>query len=250
MTGCFTSCLQDNPSLLQTTRAAEFTLKLPLICLCPQRQQLLYISLSCCTSPFSYWHSSPAVLLLMFFIASVVHRSDYTYRGGYHYRYQPPGIPPPVVYRPFPLSPLVTYHRPPVPALPYHHRFKGPVAPRTQHIDMGFYSPPVVYQPRQSFKGHFPHKLKGSCPTSLVPTLSSAPVIPLPTIPPAPNPTVQLTVPAATPAQLTTITPEAPPVEISAPVTLLVSTQSGFTTTVNAVETGRTLPARFAWMFL
>lgn len=185
-----------------------------------------------------------AVLLLMFFITSVVHRSDYTYRRGYHYRYQPPGIPPPVVYRPFPLSPPVTYHSPP--ALPYHHSFKGPVAPQTHHIYTGFYSPPVVYQPHQRFKGHFPSKPKGCCPTNLVPTLSSAPVVPLPTIPPAPNPTVQLTLPATSPAQLTTITPEAPPVETSAPVTLAVSTQSGFTTTVSAVETGRTLPARFA----
>ena len=175
----------------------------------------------------------------MLFIASVVHRSDYTYRGGYHYRYQPPGIPPPVVYRPFPLSPPITYHRPPVPPLPYNHRFKGPVTPQTPHIYTSIVSPPVVYQPHQRFKGHFPYKLRGSCPTNLVPSLSSAPMVPPPTLPPAPNPTVQLTPADAPPAQLTTITPEAPALETSVAVTLPVSTQSDFTTTVSAVETGR-----------
>ncbi|CAF90336.1 unnamed protein product, partial [Tetraodon nigroviridis] len=160
-----------------------------------------------------------------------IHRSDYTYRGGYHYRYQPPGIPPPVVYRPFLLSPPVTYHRPPGPALSYHHRFKGPVAPQTHYVYTGLFSPPDFYQPHQSFKSHFSYKPKASCPKNLVPTFSSAPVAPLPTIPSPPNPTVQLTTP---PAPLATITPEVLPVETSAPATLSVST---FTTTVSAVET-------------
>ncbi|XP_056872747.1 matrilin-3a isoform X1 [Takifugu flavidus] len=160
-----------------------------------------------------------------------IHRSDYTYRGGYHYRYQPPGISPPVVYPPFPLSPPVIYHRPPVPALPYHHAFKGPVAP------------PVVYQPRQRFKGHLPYNLRGPCRTNPAPTLPSAPVVPLPALPPAPQPAL----PATPAAQLAIVTPEvaataaaaaAAPVETSAPVTLPVSTQSGFTTTASAVETG------------
>lgn len=156
------------------------------------------------------------VLLLMFFITSVVHRSDYTYRGGYHYRFRPPGIAPPVVYPPFPLSPPVFYHRAPVPSLPYHHRFKGPGAPHTHRIYTGA-SPPVVYQPRQRFKGHLPSNLRGPCPTNPAPTLPSGPVAPL-----------------------ATVTPEVAPVETSAPGTLPVSTQSGFTTPASAVETGRT----------
>lgn len=184
-----------------------------------------------------------AVLLLMVFITSVVHRSDYTYRGGYHYRYQPPGSSPPVVYRPFPLSPPVTYHRPPVPALPYHHRFKGPVAPQTHRIYTGL-PPAVVYQPRHRVKGDLPYKLKGACPINPTPTLPTAPVVPLPALPPAPEPTVQSTLPATPAAQLATVTPEV--AETSSPVTLPVSTHSGFTTTVSAVETGRTLPVRFA----
>lgn len=188
-----------------------------------------------------------AVLLLTLFIASVVHRSDYAYRGRYHYSYQPRGIPPPVVYQALPLSPLVTYYRPPLPALPYHHRFKGPAAPQTHHIYTGLYSPPVVYQPHQRFQGHFPYKLKGSCPTNPVPTISSALQVPPPTIPPAPSPAMQLTLPAIPSTQLPTTMPEAPPVETSGPVALPFTTQSSFTsTTVSAVETGRILPARFA----
>ncbi|CAB1445161.1 unnamed protein product [Pleuronectes platessa] len=66
-----------------------------------------------------------------------IHRSDYTYRGGYHYHYQPPRIPPPVVYHPVPLSPPVTYHRSFIPMPPYHHRFSGPVAPHMHHIPHG-----------------------------------------------------------------------------------------------------------------
>nr|XP_046229940.1 matrilin-3a isoform X2 [Scatophagus argus]XP_046229941.1 matrilin-3a isoform X2 [Scatophagus argus] len=166
-----------------------------------------------------------------------IHRSDYTYRGGYHYHYQPPRIPPPVVYRPIPLSPPVTYHRPSVPMPPYHHRFKGPVAPHMHHIYKGL-SPPVAHHPHQRLKGLFPYKLKGPCPTKADPTI---PVVHLPTLPTLSEPTVLPTLPATTMAPLTTMMPvvvtTVAPVETTAPVTLPVSTQSGFITTVSAVET-------------
>ncbi|XP_051265442.1 matrilin-3a isoform X2 [Dicentrarchus labrax] len=169
-----------------------------------------------------------------------IHRSDYTYRGGYHYHYQPPRIPPPVVYRPFPLSPPVTYHRPSVPMPPYHHRFKGPVAPHMHHIYKGL-SPPVAHHPHQRLKGPLPYKMKGPCPTKSDPTVPTTPVVHLPTLPPLPEPTVQPTRPAATVAPVTTVMPvvvtTVAPVETTAPVTLPVSTQSGFITTVSAVET-------------
>ncbi|XP_078029998.1 matrilin-3a isoform X2 [Epinephelus lanceolatus] len=167
-----------------------------------------------------------------------IHRSDYTYRGGYHYHYQPPRIPPPVVYPPFPLSPPVTYHRPSVPVPPYHHRFKGP---HMHHIYKGL-SPPVAHHPHHRLKGPFPYKLKGPCPTQSEATVPTAPVVHLPTAPPTlPEPTVQPTLPATTVAPLTTILPvvvtTVPPVETTAPVTLPVSTQSGFITTISPVET-------------
>ncbi|XP_054475062.1 matrilin-3a [Anoplopoma fimbria] len=170
-----------------------------------------------------------------------IHRSDYTYRGGYLYHYQPPRIPPPVVYRPVPLSPPVTYHRPLVPIPPYHNRFKGPVAPQMHHIYKGQY-PPVAHHPNQRLKGPFPYKLKGPCPTKSDPTTPTAPVVLPPTVPPIlPEPTVQPTLPATTVAPVTTSLPvvvtTVPPVETTAPVTLLVSTQSGFITTISPVET-------------
>ncbi|XP_034088135.1 matrilin-3a isoform X4 [Gymnodraco acuticeps] len=167
------------------------------------------------------------------------HRSAYTYRGGYHYHYQPPRIPPPVVYRPFPMSPPLTYHRPSHPMPPYHHRFTGPVAPHMHHIYKGL-SPPVVHHPHHRLKGQFPHTLKGPCLIKTDPTVPPAPVVPLPPTqpPPPPEPTIQSTLPATTvttmlPVVVTTV----PPVETPAPVTLPVSTQSGFITTVSP-ETG------------
>ncbi|XP_018550479.1 matrilin-3a [Lates calcarifer] len=167
-----------------------------------------------------------------------IHRSDYTYRGGYHYHYQPPRIPPPVVYRPIPLSPPVTYHRPSVPMPPYHHRFTGP---HMHHIYKGL-SPPVAHHPHQRVKGPFPYKFKAPCPTKSDPTVPTIPVVRLPTIlPTLPEPTLPPTLPATTMAPLTTIMPVVvttlPPVETTAPVTLPVSTQSGFITTVSPVET-------------
>ncbi|XP_010771542.1 matrilin-3a isoform X1 [Notothenia coriiceps] len=163
------------------------------------------------------------------------HRSAYTYRGGYHYHYQPPRIPPPVVYRPFPMSPPLTYHRPSHPMPPYHHRFTGPVTPRMHHIYKGL-SPPVVHHPHHRLKGQFPHTLKGPCLIKTDPTVQPAPVVPLPSTqpPPPPEPTLQPTLPATTvttmlPVVVTTV----PPVETPAPVTLPVSTQSGFITTVS-----------------
>ncbi|XP_030260330.1 matrilin-3a isoform X3 [Sparus aurata] len=170
-----------------------------------------------------------------------IHRSDYTYRGGYHYHYQPPRIPPPVVYRPVPLSPPVTYHRPSVPMPPYHHRFKGPVAPHMHHMYKGL-SPPVAHHPQQRFKGPFPYKLKGPCPAKSYPTVPPTPVLHLPTLPALPEPTVLPTLPATTVVPMTTITPlvvtTVAPVETTAAVTLPVSTQSGFITTISPVETG------------
>ncbi|XP_034756255.1 matrilin-3a isoform X4 [Etheostoma cragini] len=171
-----------------------------------------------------------------------IHRSDYTYRGGYHYHYQPPRIPPPVVYRPMPLFPPVTYHRPSVPMPPYHHRYKGPVAPQMHHTYKGL-SPPVAHHPHQRLKGQFPYKLKGPCPIKSDPTVPTPPVVHLPTVPPTvPEPTVQPTLPATTVAPVTTILPVVVttvlPVETTAPVTLPVSTQSGFITTISPVETG------------
>ncbi|XP_034756252.1 matrilin-3a isoform X1 [Etheostoma cragini] len=170
-----------------------------------------------------------------------IHRSDYTYRGGYHYHYQPPRIPPPVVYRPMPLFPPVTYHRPSVPMPPYHHRYKGPVAPQMHHTYKGL-SPPVAHHPHQRLKGQFPYKLKGPCPIKSDPTVPTPPVVHLPTVPPTvPEPTVQPTLPATTVAPVTTILPVVVttvlPVETTAPVTLPVSTQSGFITTISPVET-------------
>lgn len=179
----------------------------------------------------------------------VVHRSDYTYRGGYHYPNQPPRIPPLVVYRPIPLSPPVTYHRPSVPMPPYHHRFKGPVVPQMHHIYKGL-SPLVAPRPHQMAKGPFPYKLKGPCPTKSNPMVPTTPVVLVPNLLPLPEPTMQQTLPATTMAPLTTIMPvvvtTVAPVETTSPVTLPVSTQSGIITTVSAVETGRILPGRFA----
>ncbi|TMS12536.1 hypothetical protein E3U43_017494 [Larimichthys crocea] len=123
---------------------------------------------------------------------------------------------------------------------PFHHRFKGPVAPHMHHIYKGL-SPPVVQHPHQRFKGPFPYKFKGPCPTKSDPTVPTPPVVHLPTLPPLPEPTVLPTLPATTVAPLTTIMPvlvtTVAPVETTAPVTLPVSTQSGFITTISAVET-------------
>ncbi|XP_074472371.1 matrilin-3a isoform X1 [Sebastes fasciatus] len=169
-----------------------------------------------------------------------IHSSDYTYRGGYHYHYQPPWIPPPVLYRPLPLSPPLTYHRPSAPVPPYHHRVKGP---HMHHIYKGL-SPPVAHHPHHRLKGPFPHTLKGPCPTKSDPTVPT--VVHLPTAPPAlPEPAVLPTLPATTVAPVTPVLPvlpvvvtAEPPVETSAPVTLPVSTQSGSITSVSPVETG------------
>ncbi|XP_075315248.1 matrilin-3a isoform X1 [Odontesthes bonariensis] len=167
------------------------------------------------------------------------HRSDYTYRGRYHYHYQPPRIPPPVGYRHIPLSPPVTYHRPQVAIPHYQHSFSGPVAPHPHmhHIYKGL-SPPVVHpHPHHRVKGPFHYKLKGPCPTKSDPTVPTTPVVHLPStvIPTPPEPTVQPTLPATT---VTTVMTTVPPVETPAPWTLPVSTQSGFITTVSPVETG------------
>ncbi|CAK6979202.1 matrilin-3a [Scomber scombrus] len=173
-----------------------------------------------------------------------IHRSDYTYRGQYHYHYQPPRIPPPVVYRPIPLSPPVTYHRPSVPMLPYYHRFKGPVAPQIHPMFKGL-SPPVAHHPHHKAKGLVPYKVKGPCPTNSNPTIPTTPVVYLPTIPPTlpatTEPTLPPTLPATTVAPVTTIMPvvvtTALPVETTAAVTLPVSTQSGLIITISPVET-------------
>ncbi|XP_041661816.1 matrilin-3a isoform X3 [Cheilinus undulatus] len=167
-----------------------------------------------------------------------IHRSDYTYRGGYHYHYQPPRIPPPVIHQPLPLAPPVTYHRPSVPMPPYHHRFKGPVSPHMHHIYKGF-SPPIFHHPHQKLKGHFPYKIKGPCPEKSDPTIPPPLVLQPPTIPPIlPEPTVLPTLPETTAAPLTTTMPVlVTTVETTTPVTLSVSTQSGFITTVSPVET-------------
>ncbi|XP_070399668.1 matrilin-3a isoform X5 [Nothobranchius furzeri] len=150
------------------------------------------------------------------------HRSDYTYRGGYQYHYQPPRIPPPVVYRP--LSPPVTYHRPAVPMPPYHHRFSGPVAPHSHHIYKGVFPPVAPLHPHHRVKGPFHYKLKGQCSTNSNPT--PAPVLVPPTVfPTLPKPTL----PATAMVLLTTPAPRTLPP---------VSTQSGFITTISAMETG------------
>ncbi|XP_070399661.1 matrilin-3a isoform X1 [Nothobranchius furzeri] len=149
------------------------------------------------------------------------HRSDYTYRGGYQYHYQPPRIPPPVVYRP--LSPPVTYHRPAVPMPPYHHRFSGPVAPHSHHIYKGVFPPVAPLHPHHRVKGPFHYKLKGQCSTNSNPT--PAPVLVPPTVfPTLPKPTL----PATAMVLLTTPAPRTLPP---------VSTQSGFITTISAMET-------------
>ncbi|KAM9840235.1 matrilin-3a [Aulostomus maculatus] len=170
-----------------------------------------------------------------------IHRSDYTYRGGYHYHYQPPRIPPPVVYPPFPLSPPVTYHRPSVPLPPYYHRFKGPLLPHKPHMYKGPV-PPVAHHPHHRIKGLFPYKLTGPCPSKSDPAVPTTPVAYLPTIPPTQQYTTALpTLPATTAAPVTTIMPvvvtTVPPVQTTTPVTLPVSTQSGFNTTVSPMET-------------
>ncbi|XP_055362084.1 matrilin-3a [Betta splendens] len=164
-----------------------------------------------------------------------IHRGDYTYRGGYLYHYQPPRIPPPVVYRPVPLSPPVTHYRPPVPMSPHHHRFTG-----LHHIYKGL-SPAVAQRPHPGIKGPFPYK--GPCPTKSNLTVPLVPLVQPPTLhPAAPEPTAAPAVPeAATAAPLaaaTALATTAPPlVETSAAVTLPVSTQSGFITTVSPVKT-------------
>ncbi|XP_076730067.1 matrilin-3a isoform X1 [Maylandia zebra] len=146
-----------------------------------------------------------------------IHRSDYTYRERYHYHYQPPRIPPPVVYHPFPLSPPVTYHRPPVPISPFHHTFKGP---HMHHIHKAL-SPPLVRHPQHGIKDPFPYKVKGLCPS---------PVVRPPT---EPEPAILPTLPASTVPPVTAV----PPGKTTTPVTLPVSTQSGFITTVSPVPT-------------
>ncbi|KAK2856124.1 hypothetical protein Q5P01_004859 [Channa striata] len=170
-----------------------------------------------------------------------IHRGDYTYRGGFHYHYQPPRIPPPLVYRPIPLSPPVTYYRPSFPVHPYQHRFTGPGAPQMHHVYKGL-SPPVAPHPHHSLRGLFPSNFKGPCPTKPHPTVPTAPVVHLPTLPPPPlEPTVPPAPSATTVALLTTVVPvvstTVPPAETAAPVTLPVSTQSGFVTSVSPVET-------------
>uniref|UniRef100_A0A3B3D454 Matrilin 3a n=1 Tax=Oryzias melastigma TaxID=30732 RepID=A0A3B3D454_ORYME len=151
------------------------------------------------------------------------HRSDYTFRGGYHSRFQPPRIPPPLVYRPLPLSPPATYQRPLVPVPPFQHRFKGPVAPNMHHTHKG----PVLH-PLHTIKGPFYYKLKAPCPTPSI-SVPKPVVLVRPTILPAtPEPTI---------APVTSIVTTVPPLETLNPWTLPVSTQSGFTTTVTPVET-------------
>ncbi|XP_061669104.1 collagen alpha-1(XII) chain-like [Syngnathoides biaculeatus] len=175
-----------------------------------------------------------------------IHRGDYTYRGGYHYHYQPPRIPPPVVYPPFPLSPPVTYHRPSVPMWPYQHKFKGQLVPQFPHI-YKVPAPPLVHRPHYNLK--VPYYPQGPCPTKSAPTVASRPVVYLPTVPPTLRvtpastmaPTIALTLPpTTTPAATTTLAPA----ETTTPVP--VSTQSGSATTVSPVKTGRLLPVRFA----
>nr|XP_040016561.1 matrilin-3a isoform X1 [Gasterosteus aculeatus aculeatus] len=160
-----------------------------------------------------------------------IHRSDYTYRGGYHYRYQPPRIPPAVSYRPVPLSPPVTYHRPPVATPHYRNPFRGPAAPQMHHVYKGL-SPPVAQHPHRGLKGTFPYQFKGPCPNKSDPTVPTAPAVPRPTVPPFPT---------ARPTLVTTGLPvvvsSARAVETTAPVRLLVSTQSGFIATARPVET-------------
>ncbi|KAF3702953.1 Matrilin-3 Precursor [Channa argus] len=170
-----------------------------------------------------------------------IHRSDYTYRGGYHYHYQPTRITPPVVYRPIPLSPPVTYYRPSVPIHTYQYRFTGLGAPQMHHVYKGL-SPPVAHHPHHRLKNLFPYKFKGPCPTKPHPTVPTTPVIHLPTLlPPLLEPTVPPALSATTMAPLTTVVPvvstTVPPVETAAPVTLPVSTQSGFITSISPVET-------------
>lgn len=180
-------------------------------------------------------------------LATLVHRGDYTYRGGYHYQYQPPRIPPPVVYRPAPLFPPVTYHRPSAPIPHYHHTFKGP---HMQHTYKGL-APPVSFHPHHTHKGPSHYKWKDACLKKMAPTVATTPVAPVPTLPPPPpaEPTLGPTLPPTTVVFLNTtavplvVTTEAP-VETTAAVTLPVSTQSGLFTTVSA---GRTLPVRFAF---
>ncbi|XP_061889765.1 matrilin-3-like isoform X1 [Entelurus aequoreus] len=163
-----------------------------------------------------------------------IHRSDYTYRGGYHYHYQPPRIPPPVVYPPFPLSPPVTYHRhPQAPMWPYQHTFKGPLVPQVPHI----YKGPVAHRPQHKINGLLPyHSKKGPCPTKSNPTVATTPVVYLPTVPPTLRQTTQPTLPptTTTPKPVVTTT-AAPAVETTAAVP--VSTTSDPMTTVSPVET-------------
>ncbi|XP_037101364.1 LOW QUALITY PROTEIN: matrilin-3a [Syngnathus acus] len=145
-----------------------------------------------------------------------IHRGDYTYRGDYHYHYQPPRISPPVVYRPFPLSPPVTYHRPSVPMWSYPHKFKGHL-----QVPHGL-TPPVVHHPQHIPKGYYYPKIP--CPTRS--TVATKPLVDLSTVPPTQRltttaPTVPPTTTASTtPAASTTLAQWRAP----------VSTQSGFTT--------------------
>ncbi|XP_019713405.1 matrilin-3a isoform X4 [Hippocampus comes] len=168
-----------------------------------------------------------------------IHRGDYTYRGGYHYHYQPPRIPPPVVYRPFPYrSPPVTYHRPAVPMWPYQHTFKGQVVPQVPHIYKGI-APPLVHHPHHYAIGHY--YPKGPCPTKPNPTVATRPAVYLPIVPPTQHRTTAPTAPPTLPPTSTTsatpaVTTTLAPVESTTPEP--VSTQSGFTTTISPVKTG------------
>ncbi|XP_077366276.1 uncharacterized protein LOC144010064 [Festucalex cinctus] len=161
-----------------------------------------------------------------------IHRGDYTYRGGYHYHYQPPRIPPPVVYRPFPLSPPVTYHRPSVPMWHYQHKLKGQLLPQVPHFYKGP-APPVVHYPYHNLKGHY--YLKSPCPTKSAPTVATKPVVYLPTAPPTQRlTTVPTMAPTLPPPTTTTTTTTLAPVETT--TTVPVSTQSG-STTISPVKT-------------
>lgn len=249
VSACFTSLIEDNPSLLQTIQAAQLTLMLPLI-IDPRSTLISTVHYVCFTSAplLSACSLSPTnALYHSSSLATLVHRGDYTYRGGYHYHYQPPRIPPPVMYRPVPLSPPMTYYRPSAHVPHYHHTFKGP---HMQHTYKGL-APPVSSHPRHTHKGPFHYKWKDVCLKKTVPTVATTPVALVPTLPPPPpaEPTLGPTLPPTSVVLLNTtvlplvVTTEAP-VETTAAVTLPVSTQSGLFTTVSA---GRILPARFAF---
>ncbi|KAJ0026591.1 hypothetical protein NQD34_017591, partial [Periophthalmus magnuspinnatus] len=194
-----------------------------------------------------------------------MHRSDFTYRGGYLSHYQPPpplhpGISSPVHLHPPHLHPPNPHHHqhPPNPhhhqhpPNPHHHQHpplhnphhRPAAVPPYHHQGVHSYpifkGPPVnapaplPYHPPQVFKGPFYYKSKGPCPAKASPTVPTPPVVRTPpTVPPTTPPT---TMPMTTTLATTTTLP-------TTTTTLATTTTTLATTTSTTPRPTTTSPA-------